>query len=152
MTVIIGPLHDLAAMRRLGVACGLEDEGRDDEGIVAAWGAYDGDELVGSIALERFAGMHTANWLAVRDDYRRRGIAAELYAALEREALARGIGRLSVTARAPAFWVAQGFEPLPPGPESDALLGGCLDCDQYGRDCAPEALSKQLQKPGPGGR
>ena len=40
--VTIGPLDDLAALRRLGVACGLEDEGRDDEGILAAWGAVDG--------------------------------------------------------------------------------------------------------------
>jgi GNAT superfamily N-acetyltransferase len=152
MSVVVSALEDLAAMRRLGVACGLEDEGRDDEGIAAAWGAFDGDELVGAIALERYAGMDTANWLAVRDDHRRQGIAAELYLALEREARARGIRRLCVTARAPAFWVAQGFEALPPGPETDALLGGCLDCDQYGAGCAPEALGKPLDKPGLGGR
>ena len=152
MSVAIRPLEDLAAMRRLGVACGLEDEGRGDETIIAAWGAFDGGELVGTIALERYAGLDTANWLAVRDDHRRRGIAADLYAALEREARARGIRRLCVTARAPAFWVAQGFEELPPGPDADTMLGGCLDCDQYGRNCAPEALGKLLDKPGPDGR
>jgi len=152
MSVVVGPLADLDAMRRLGVACGLEDEGRDDEGIVAAWGALDGDELVGTIALEQYAGLDTANWLAVRDDHRRQGIAAALYAALEREARARGIRRLCVTAREPAFWVAQGFQALPPGPETDTLLGGCLDCDQYGRGCAPEALGKRLDDPGLVGR
>jgi GNAT superfamily N-acetyltransferase len=149
--IAIRPLADLAAMRRLGVACGLEDEGRGDETILAAWGAFDGDGLVGTIALERYAGLVTANWLAVRESHRRRGIAAALYAALEREARARGIRRLSVTARAPAFWLAEGFEPLPPGLESETLLGGCLDCDQYGRGCAPEALAKSLEETGPTG-
>lgn len=150
MTVVIRPLDDLGAMRRLGVSCGLEDEGRGDETILAAWGALDGGELVGVVALERHSGMDTANWLAVRHDHRRRGIAAALYAELEREARARGMRRLGVTARSPAFWNAQGFEPLPPGRESDALLGGCLDCDQYGHGCAPAALAKSLEKPGRG--
>lgn len=147
--VAIGPLADLAAMRRLGVACGLEDEGRDDEGIVAAWGAFAGERMVGAIALERFAGMDTANWMAVDEGYRRRGIATALYAELEREARARGTRRLWVTARAPAFFLAQGFEPAPPGARRDALLGGCLDCGQYGRECEPRALCKRLDETGP---
>jgi GNAT superfamily N-acetyltransferase len=150
--VVIGPLEDLAAMRRLGVACGLEDEGSGDEDIVAAWGACDGGELVGALALERRAGLDIPNWLSVAESHRRRGIAAALYAALEREARARGVRRLCVTARAPAFWLAQGYEPLPSGPESDALLGGCLDCDQYGHGCTPEALVKQLEEAVTGGR
>jgi amino-acid N-acetyltransferase len=148
--VIIGPLDDLAAMRRLGVACGLEDEGRDDEGILAAWGAFDGDRLVGSICLERQLDLDTVNWMAVDEDYRRRGIAAALYAELERAALERGMRRLWVTARAPGFFLIQGFEPVSSGPERDALLGGCLDCAQYGRECRPEALTKPLQRTGPG--
>ena len=36
--VVVGPLEDLAAMRRLGVACGLEDDGRDDDGIARGLG------------------------------------------------------------------------------------------------------------------
>ncbi len=87
--ITIRPLDDLAAMRRLGVACGLEDEGRDDEGILAAWGAWDGERLVGAICLERQSDLDTVNWMSVDEEYRRRGIAAALYAELEREALAR---------------------------------------------------------------
>ena len=87
----IGPLDDLAAMRRLGVACGIEDEGRDDEGVLAAWGAFVGDRLVGALCLERHDELDTPNWLAVDHGYRRRGLAAALYAELEREAVARGI-------------------------------------------------------------
>jgi N-acetylglutamate synthase-like GNAT family acetyltransferase len=150
VTVVVGPLDDLAAMRRLGVACGLEDEGRDDEGIVAAWGALDGERLIGAVALERYAGMDTANWLAVDEGYRRRGLASALYAALEREARGRGVGRLWVTARAPAFFLAHGFELAPSGDERDALLRGCLDCPQYGRECEPQALTKRLEETQPG--
>lgn len=146
--VTIGPLADLAAMRRLGVACGLEDEGRDDEGILAAWGAFAGRRLVGAVCLERQGDLDTANWMAVDEEYRHRGIAAALLAELEREAIARDMRRLWVTARAPAFFLAQGFVPVAAGPEHDALLGGCLDCRQFGRECRPQALVKTLQATG----
>lgn len=142
--IVIRLLEDLAAMRRLGVACGLEDDGHGEEGIVAAWGARDGDELVGALALERRAGLDIPNWLAVAESHRRSGIAAALYRELEREARARGAGRLWVTARTPAFFVAQGFVPVPPGEERDILLGGCLDCVQFGTECEPKALTKRL--------
>jgi N-acetylglutamate synthase-like GNAT family acetyltransferase len=146
--ITIGPLDDLAAMRRLGVACGLEDEGRDDEGILAAWGAFAGERLVGAICLERQSDLDTVNWMSVDGEYRRRGIAAALYAELEREALSRGMRRLWVTARAPGFFLSQGFAPVSGGPERDALLGGCLTCGQFGRECRPEALTKTLQATG----
>lgn len=142
--VVVAPLEDLAAMRRLGVAAGLEDEGHGDEDLVVAWGAYDDGELVGALALERRAGLDMPNWLAVAESHRRRGIAAALYAALEREARVRGVSRLWVTARAPAFFLAQGFAPVPPGKERDVLLGGCLDCVQFGVECEPKALTKRL--------
>jgi len=103
--VYIARTDDLAGVRRLGVACGLEDsEQRGDEQVEAAWGAFEGDRLVGAIVLERYQDMETVNWMAVDDSYRRRGIASRLYAALEREALARGITRLWVTARPPSSW------------------------------------------------
>ncbi len=146
--ITLRELGDLAAMRRLGVDCGLEDSGRDDEGILRAWGAYDGERLVGCIALEREHGLDTANWMAVDASYRRRGIAARLYAELERDARRRGMRRLWVTARTPAFFTAHGFEPAPPGPESDRLLGDCPGCEQYDRSCKPRALTKRLDTSG----
>jgi N-acetylglutamate synthase-like GNAT family acetyltransferase len=135
---------DLAAVRSLGVASGLEDSERGDEDVLAAWGAFAGGALVGAIALERLGELDTVNWLAVAEGCRGRGIAGRLYAALEREALARGMGRLWVTARAPGFFRAQGFGPVPPGAEHDILLGDCPACPQYERGCAPRALVKDL--------
>jgi len=147
--VIIRPLEDLAAMRRLGVANGIEDEGRDDKSVVAAWGAFAGDRLVGALCLERQGELDTPNWLAVDERYRGCGVAAALYTELEREAVARDLHRLWVTARAPGFFLAQGFEPVAAGPERDALLGGCLECEQFGRECEPQALTKRLAEAGP---
>jgi N-acetylglutamate synthase-like GNAT family acetyltransferase len=135
---------DMAAIRRLGVACGLDDSDRGDEDVYAAWGAFDGDELVGSIVLEGLQDLDTVNWMAVSEAYRRRGLASRLYAALERDARARGMKRLWVTARTPAFFAAQGYRPVPPGDEWETLLGECPQCEQYGHGCTPQALCKDL--------
>lgn len=135
---------DLAAVRRLGVASGLDDSQRGDEAVAAAWGAFAGEELVGAIVLERFGDLDGVNWLSVAEGFRRRGIAARLYACLEREARARGVRRLWVTARTPAFFFAQGYVPVPDGREREALLGDCPRCPQYGRGCEPQALCKDL--------
>lgn len=145
----IARTKDLAAVRRLGVACGLDDSGRGDEQIEAAWGAFDGERLVGAIVLERLQGLETANWMAVDGAYRRHGIAGRLYAALEREALARGIDCLWVTARTLAFFVAHGFAAVAPGHERDILMGGCPRCAQFGRGCEPRALTKRIDDTGP---
>lgn len=138
------------AVRRLGVACGLDDSARGDEDVYAAWGAFEGDELVGSIVLERFEGLDTVNWMAVDEGHRRRGLASRLHAALEREARARGMKRLWVTARTPEFFVAHGYRPVAPGAEWETLLGECPHCVQYGRGCTPQALFKDQDDSSPG--
>lgn len=144
----IGALTDLAAMRRLGVANGLEDAGRGDDGIVAAWGASSAGRLVGAVCLERRGSLQTVNWLAVEEECRRCGIATALCAEVEQEARRGGARQLWVTARAPRFFVAQGFERVAHGPERETLLGGCLSCPQYGRQCRPEVLVKTLETGG----
>jgi len=144
---------DMAAIRELGVACGLEDSQRDAEEIVAAWGAQAGAGLVGAIVLERDGGLDVVNWLAVGAEFRGRGLAGRLYAELEREARRRGVLRLWVTARAPEFFARQGFVPLGTGHESRHLLRACAACKQYGRTCQPQALYKDIGESGasPGG-
>ena len=149
--VQIARTDDLAAVRRLGVACGLEDSGRRDEQIEAAWGAFAGERLVGAIVLERNQGLDAVNWMAVDGAYRRRGIAGRLCAALEREALARGVTRLWVTARAPAFFLSQGYAAAPAGDEWGILMGECPRCAQLGRGCEPQALTKRIDDSGPPG-
>jgi N-acetylglutamate synthase-like GNAT family acetyltransferase len=146
--VQIARTEDLAAVRRLGVACGLDDSGRGDEHVEATWGAFDGERLVGAIVLERYQELETVNWMAVDGSHRRRGVASRLYAALEREALARGITRLWVTARTPGFFLAHGFAAVGSGHERDILLGECPRCEQFGRGCEPQALTKGIDDSG----
>ena len=144
--------EDFAAVRRLGVACGLEDSGRGDEAVEAAFAAFAGETLVGAVVLERYRGLETLNWMAVDGAYRHRGIAGRLVAALEREALRRGVSRLWVTARAPGFFLAHGYADVAPGRERDILLQECSGCEQFGRGCEPRALSKRIDGDGlPGG-
>ena len=141
----IARTNDLAAVRALGVACGLEDSERDAEEIVAAWGARAGTgRLVGAIVLERDDGLGVVNWLAVDAEFRGRGLAGRLYSELEREARRRDVGRLWVTARVHGFFARQGFVPLGAGLESRRLLRACTACRQYGRTCRPQALFKDL--------
>ena len=56
---------------------------------------------------------------------RRLGGASRPYAALEREAPARGITRLWATARTPAFLLAHGIAATASGHEHDILIGEC---------------------------
>jgi N-acetylglutamate synthase-like GNAT family acetyltransferase len=146
--VHIARTGDMAAVRRLGVASGLDDSGRDDKHIVAAWGAFTGETLIGAIVLERRGDLETVNWLAVDASCRRRGIAGRLYTELEREALARGISRLWVTARTPAFFLAQGYAAVAAGLEHDILVAECLHCEQFGSGCRPQPLTKRIDETG----
>jgi N-acetylglutamate synthase-like GNAT family acetyltransferase len=143
VSVEVRVVADLQAVRDLGVRCGLEDSGRGDEDVIAAWGAFIADRLVGSIVLERWGAFDTLNWMAVDERYRRRGVGRKLLDAAEGDALARGIGRLWVTARAPAFFVAAGYVQAP-GDAAAALLAECQGCEQFGRGCEPRALYRDL--------
>ncbi len=143
--VRIAPTDDLDAVRALGVANGLDEGERDDRGLVAAWAARTADgTMVGAIALEGSAGLHVVNWMAVDPAFRGRGLATRLLAALEDEARRRGVRRLWATARAPGFFLANGFAPVDEGPEAAYLLGDCPECPQYGRGCTPRAVTKEL--------
>ena len=148
--VVVEVTDDLAAVRRLGVACGLDDSVRDEEVVHVAWGARRDGRLVGAVVLAGLGPLTTVNWLAVAAEERRRGVASRLYAALEQEARRRGVRRLYATARTPGFFFAHGFREVPAGRERDLLLGECPQCEQYGRGCAPRAVVKDLAPGRPG--
>jgi N-acetylglutamate synthase-like GNAT family acetyltransferase len=143
--VTVAPTDDLDAVRALGIASGLDESERDEKGFVGAWAARAADgRLVGGIVLERSGGLDVVNWMSVDAAFRGLGIASRLLAELEREARARGVRRLHATARAPRFFVANGFVPLEEGPEREYLLGDCPACPQFGRECTPWAMMKDL--------
>jgi len=150
--VRIRQTDDVRGVIALGVAAGLTETEHDMEGIVALWGAYDGERLVGSIVLRRFSGLDLVGWLAVAEPQRGAGLGRRLLVTLEQEARRRDATRLWATARAPGFFLHHGFRIVDDGPERDALLSSCLSCDQYGTVCTPQAVAKDLVADDVGGR
>jgi len=144
MKIEILPIEDPGEALALGIAAGLEYTEGDTEGLVVRWGAFESGCLVGTVALRVWRGMALVSWMAVDERRRGRGIGRLLLQALEAEAAARGQTRLWTAARAPGFYFANGFVPAGDGPESRLLLGGCLDCPQYGYGCTPVAARKEL--------
>jgi N-acetylglutamate synthase-like GNAT family acetyltransferase len=136
---------ELDALRRLGIEAGLEPGDDRNEDIVAAWGAFEGAALVGGIALETHHGLDLVGWLAVGDSVRGRGIGRRLLGTLEDEARRRRIGELWATARAPGFFIRNGYAVAGGGAERELLLPGCFDCEQYEETCHPKIVKKGLE-------
>ncbi|HSL95236.1 MAG TPA: GNAT family N-acetyltransferase [Thermoleophilia bacterium] len=144
--IVILPTDDLATVKRLAVAAGLDESEREADVALAAWLAVDEEtgEPVGGITLERSRGMDTVNWMSVAEPWRRQGIAGRLVEALETEARGRGIARLYLTARIPGFYLDRGYiEVTDPG-RTALLLGDCPQCPQYRVTCTPVAMVKEL--------
>ena len=134
---------DFAAARELAREAQLEVSA-DAREPLALWGAYDGERLIGVVTLAAEGDLPIVEWVAVRDGYRRRGVAGRLLAALEEEARRRGHGPLWATARAPAFFAAAGYEIVDSGEVRERLLADCRDCPQRGLTCRPEVVRKTL--------
>lgn len=139
------PTDDVDALRRLGVAAGIDPgRGEPKEDIVLAWGAYDGDRLIGGVTLEWFAGLYLVSWLSVVEECRRQGVGHLLLETLERGALDLGVGELWATARTPGFFMRQGYSVAGGGGEREVLLPGCEGCPQYETTCHPKIVKKAL--------
>ena len=134
---------DFAAALALAREAQLEVSEDADEPL-ALWGAFDGERLVGIVTLAKDGGIPLVEWIAVRDGYRGRGVASRLLAVAEDEARRRGETALWATARAPAFFIAAGYEAVAVGEEREHLLAHCRDCLQRDMTCRPEAVRKGL--------
>jgi len=135
-------MTDIDALRRLGIEAGLDPGDDRDEYIVTAWGAYDGDELVGGVALETFRQLDLIGWLAVREGRRGRGLGRRLLETVEGEAQRRGVTDLWATARTPGFFMRQGYSAVGGGAERELLLPDCVRCEQYEVTCHPKIVKK----------
>jgi GNAT superfamily N-acetyltransferase len=143
----IRPLNGAAevdALRRLGVEAGLDAGDDCDADVVAAWGAFEGSDLVGGIALEAHRGLDVVGWLAVGEPLRGRGVGSRLLGTLEDEARRRNVHELWATARAPGFFIRNGYAVAGGGGERELLLPGCFACDHYLEDCHPKIVRKVL--------
>ena len=136
--------QDVAAVVALGTAAALEQAEHDMQGLQALWGAYHGERLVGAISWRRDAGRDLVGWLAVEEAYRGHGLGSRLLETMAQEARGGGVRRRWATARAPGFFLRNGFVEVEAGPVRDALLGGCPQCRQFGVTCEPQAVTREL--------
>jgi N-acetylglutamate synthase-like GNAT family acetyltransferase len=92
---------DYASMVALGRRAGLETSTLTK--VLAAFGYYLGEELVGCACLREVEGVFTVECLAVADSSRGQGLGSSLVHAVEDEARSRGVERLWAVARRPGF-------------------------------------------------
>ncbi|MGE0872364.1 MAG: GNAT family N-acetyltransferase [Kofleriaceae bacterium] len=85
-------------------------------GVAEFWGAFDGDQLVGSLGLVTLSGLARYQDVQTATTHRKRGIASALLVAAGSRALARGIERLVIIAMpetaAASFYQRIGFRPI----------------------------------------
>lgn len=134
--------RDYEAVRHLALGSGLEDG--PFTGIVAAFGFYSGDVLVGCAALKHTDSTFCVEWLAVSEELRGRGCGTRLVAEVEREARARGADKLWALARAPEFFRKIGFRMAEANEKGGPTLSNCIRCPQYLKTCKPAIVVKSL--------
>lgn len=134
--------RDYEAVRRLALGSGLEDG--PFVSIVAAFGVFSGDELVGCAALKQKDSVFCVEWLAVSEPLRGRGLGSRLLSEIEREARLRGAERLWALARAPGFFMKIGFVMAGEAEKGGPTLTNCMICPQYKKTCSPAIVVKDL--------
>jgi N-acetylglutamate synthase-like GNAT family acetyltransferase len=133
---------DFEAIRKLALESGLED-GKFDN-IVSAFGQFIDDELVGCAAMKLVDGTHSVEWLAVKEEHRRKGLGQSLVDAVAAEAKKSGARRLWALARAPDFFLTIGFSISPPEESPGPTFKGCMKCSQYNVSCFPRIVVRTL--------
>ena len=140
---VIRRSDDIAASMALAEATGLELS-TPPLPVLALWGAFDGDQMVGTVMLSEWHGLPIVGRIAIAETYRGRGLGRRLLTALEEEAARRGVTVLWATARAPGFFTAMGYSLVEDGRARDLLLSDCARCDQFGVSCRPQAVRRAL--------
>jgi N-acetylglutamate synthase-like GNAT family acetyltransferase len=133
---------EYAAMRDLALRAGLEDGNFGDYDV--AYGYYVDETLVGCAALKVKDGLFTVECLAVAEEYRGRGMGRALITVIEAEAAARGAGQLWALARAPGFFIRNGYHQAEPHTPGGPSMQGCATCPQFNRNCSPAIVYKRL--------
>jgi amino-acid N-acetyltransferase len=137
-------VNDYEAVKDLAIRAGLDVVDKSVEDIVAAFGYYVGDRLMGTAALEREDGGLFLEWVAVDSSIRMRGIGASLVAMVEDEARTHGMKELWAKARIPEFYRRIGFRVLEAGETGPKTLEGCADCPEWGTSCHPAVVVRDL--------
>lgn len=129
-------------MRGLALRAGLEDGNFD--GYDASFGYFVDDILVGCAALKVKEELFTVECLAVSEEYRGRGLGRSLIGMIESEAVARGANQIWALARAPGFFMRNGYRQMDPDSPGGPSMKGCATCPQFNIACNPAIVQKML--------
>jgi N-acetylglutamate synthase-like GNAT family acetyltransferase len=140
--ISLRPTNDYGSMVRLGREAGLEMEQLGP--VLAAYGMFEGEDLVGCACLKEHEGTYLLECLAVAENKRGKGLGTRLVMAIEEEARNRGAERLLALARRPGFFARIGYRVARSGEVDYPTTSGCAGCPQYGRSCSPAIVLKLL--------
>lgn len=131
---------------RFFIENGLEfDEGETDTAeILHCWKITQGtaDHMVAACMLVLREGNYVIEGIAVEEPIRKMGLGKILMNKAMEEVKQLGGKELILMARKPGFYTKLGFSTVKP---SDAPpIFDCLGCPQYGVDCFPEIMKKEI--------
>lgn len=139
---VLRKTSDYGAMRSLALRAGLEDGNFD--GYDASFGYFVDDTLVGCAALKVKEGLYTVECLAVSEEYRGRGLGRSLIGMIEAEAIAKSANQIWALARAPGFFIRNGYRQMDPESPGGPSMKGCATCPQFNNTCKPAIVRKML--------
>jgi len=114
------------------------------ESIVASFGFFIGEGLVGCAALKQLDGVFSVECLAVESDHRGQGLGSELVDAVAADARRRGARKLWALARVPGFFEKIGFIRTKSEEPGIPTIAGCVGCPQFKVGCFPAVLVRDL--------
>ncbi len=141
-TPVLRKTTDFETMRALALRSGLEDGSFDN--YIIAYGFFVGDRLVACAGLRPKDDVLTVECLAVSEECRRQGLGRALVRIMEDEARRVGAKELWAVARVPEFFVKLGYSKIQSGHPRGPTLKGCINCNQYGKNCNPSVVMRPL--------
>lgn len=121
----------------------VTDEEPVETSVIKAWKAEYGDgRLAGGICLAFREGEYIIDGIAVDSKCRGQRLGEKLLSLAVNEVRKRGGKKIFLVARAPGFFMTQGFKII--SGDNAPLFFECATCPQYKVDCFPEIMSLEV--------
>ncbi|MCH5273609.1 MAG: GNAT family N-acetyltransferase [Lachnospiraceae bacterium] len=123
---------------------GLEiSESGNDAPVLYCRGIYENGVLIAAAAVTLKFEKKVLDYIAVRPEFRKRGLGERLLFDVFARLMQNGSDRLWLVAKTPAFFYAVGAEDTEEGKE---LLLECNGCEMRGIQCNPKVMAFEKQK------
>lgn len=121
----------------------FSDEDPVPTDLVETWEIRDGDRLAAALVLAKRQGYHIIDGIATDPEYRHEKLATGLMEKAVKRTADDGGEAIYLVARAPGFFKTLGFYETDPDEAPDFFE--CRTCPQYGKDCFPQVMRKDLK-------